>query len=213
MVRPSPRSVPPVDQCPTEIFRSCRALSRRLAVLSCAAVIAAARKAPGSAPFSCSRLVMQKYANISRLCWLREPDSNRHLSNQTADRDRGDASGWKWAAVGKPDAAAARCKAASLRRSTKRQAGSSIAVPPQPKTRRSRPRPGHEKPAAEIRAGMARRQYFPNPAEWTSPVKRECKLSPDTFPPIKGKVALRRRTAPRPAVAASRRAKASPLDG
>src|SRR5439155_27338041 len=30
-----PRSVPPVDQCPTEIFRSCRALSRGPAALSC----------------------------------------------------------------------------------------------------------------------------------------------------------------------------------
>ena len=60
---------------------------------------------------------------------------------------------------------------------------------------------------------MARRQYFRTHAKWTSPVKRECRLCPDTFPPIKGKVALRRRTAPRPAVAARRRAKASPLDG
>src|SRR3984893_17298232 len=41
-MRTSPRSVPPVDQCPTEIFRSCRALSRRLAALSCTAAIAAA---------------------------------------------------------------------------------------------------------------------------------------------------------------------------
>jgi hypothetical protein len=57
MVRSSPRSVPPVDQCPTEIFRSCRALSRRLAALSCTAAVAGARKAPGSAPFSRSRLV------------------------------------------------------------------------------------------------------------------------------------------------------------
>jgi hypothetical protein len=71
MVRSSPRSVPPVDQCPTEIFRSCRALSRRLAALSCTAVTAGARKAPGSAPFSRSRPMMQKYRNINRSVWLR----------------------------------------------------------------------------------------------------------------------------------------------
>jgi hypothetical protein len=30
------------------------------------------------------------------------------------------------------------------------------------------PDPGTKKPAAEIRAGMARRQYFRNPTKWTS---------------------------------------------
>ena len=63
--------VPPVDQCPTEIFRPCRALSRRLAALSCTAGIAGARKAPGSAPFSRSRPVMCKDSGIKRLDWLR----------------------------------------------------------------------------------------------------------------------------------------------
>jgi hypothetical protein len=72
--------VPPVDQCPTEIFRPCRALSRRLAALSCTAGIAGARKAPGSAPFSRSRPVMCKDSGIKRLDWLREPDSNPHYA-------------------------------------------------------------------------------------------------------------------------------------
>jgi hypothetical protein len=82
-MRSSPRSVPPVDQCPTEIFRSRRALSRRRAALSRTAAIAGARKAPGSAPFSRSRLVTRKYSNINRSGWLREPDSNPHYGGRT----------------------------------------------------------------------------------------------------------------------------------
>src|ERR1700730_5037450 len=77
---------------------------------------------------------------------------------ERAGRDRGDASGWKWAAVRKPDPAATRCKAASLRRSRKRQAGLSITVPLQPcrydpKRPEADPDPATKKPAAEIRAG------------------------------------------------------------
>src|ERR1700730_13789109 len=37
-----------------------------------------------------------------------EPSISR---TERADRERGDASGWKWVAVRKPDTAAARCKA------------------------------------------------------------------------------------------------------
>jgi hypothetical protein len=92
--------------------------------------------------------------------------------------------------------------------STRRQAGSSIAVPPRPKAHRSRRDPGTKKTAAEIRAGMARRR-FSEILPSGPPVKRECRLSPDTFPPIREKVALRRR----PAVAASRRAKARFTEG
>jgi hypothetical protein len=132
---------------------------------------------------------------------------------ERADRDPGDASGWKWAAVRKPDTAAARCKAASLRRSTRGQAGlinsraatTQNAQKPTPtrarKTRRGDP------------GGHGSTPVFPKSCQMDLLVKRECRLCPDTFPPIRGKVALRRRTAPRPAVAARRRAKASPLDG
>ncbi len=83
MVRSSPRSVPPVDQCPTEIFRSCRALSRRLAALSYTRRSSRSRKAPGNASFPGSRRRMYKYSSFNRLVWLRGRDSNRHLSNRT----------------------------------------------------------------------------------------------------------------------------------
>jgi hypothetical protein len=131
---------------------------------------------------------------------------------ERAGRDRGDASGWKWAAVRKPDTAAAHCKAASLRRSTKRQAGSSIAGPARPKTHRSRPRPGHEKTRRGDPGGHGSTpisEILPN----GPPRQAGMQVMPGYFPPIRGKVALRKRTAPRPAVAASRRAKVSPLDG
>jgi hypothetical protein len=91
MVRSSPRSVPPVDQCPTEIFRSCRALSRRLAALSYTAAIAGARKASGSAPFSrriprCKNSVepMSQTGWESRIRTLRRADNpipNRQLAS------------------------------------------------------------------------------------------------------------------------------------
>jgi hypothetical protein len=104
-------------------------------------------------------------------------------------------------------------QSSSLRRSTRGQAGSSIAVPPRPKTHRSRSRPWARKTRRGDPGGRGSTPVFLKSCQMTSPVKRECRLSPDTFPPIRGKVALRKRTAPRPAVAASRRAKASPLDG
>jgi hypothetical protein len=70
MVRSSPRSVPPVDQCPTEIFRPCRALSRRLAALSCTAIIAEPEK-PGKSAFFGPHPAMSKFNRINRLVWLR----------------------------------------------------------------------------------------------------------------------------------------------
>jgi len=161
-VRSSPRSVPPVDQCPIEIFRSCRALSGRLAALSSTAAIAAARKAPGSAPFSRSRPMMQKYRNINRSVWLRRRDSNRHLSNRTADRDRGDAIRLEMGRgpkAGYRGGALQSCQPAAIDEGPGRLINSRAATT---QTHRSRPRPGHEKPAAEIRAGIGSTPVFPN---------------------------------------------------
>ena len=78
-------------------------------------------------------------------------------------------------------------QSSSLRRSTKRQAGSSIAVPPRPKTHRSRPRPGHEKTRRGDPGGHGSTPVFPNSCQMDLLVKRECWLCSDTFPPIGGR--------------------------
>src|ERR1700682_1815157 len=95
-----------------------------------------------------------------------EPSISR---TRTADRDRGDASGWKWTAVRKPDTAAARCKAASLRRSTKPQAGSSIAVPPPPKHTQKPPPPGAQKPRRRDPGGHGSTPVFPKSSQMDPP--------------------------------------------